>query len=311
MSNLSETSGVFIVAQTPFDDIGRVDLDSIETLTDFYFAHGATGLTVLGVAGEASKLTTEEAIDVATTFIRRAAGKPVVVGTSNPNIALLDALTRKVMDAGAAAVMIAPPAGLKSDEDIFSYFSAVFARIGNTPVVLQDFPTSSQVWMSVPCIARLIEAFPQIAIIKEEDLPSIPKITRLRQEVKRPVSIMTGNNGVYLPQEMARGINGPMSGFSYPEMLSAVYRLMRDGNAASAHDIFDMYLPLLNYENQGQFGVAARKEVLRRRGAIRHANMRRPGPALTNQELGEIDLLVRRIETARAERAVSASTTCK
>ncbi len=307
MNSLCETNGVFIVAQTPFDDAGNVDLSSIDSLVDFYFACGATGLTVLGVAGEASKLTTEEAVDVAKAFIKRASGKPVVVGTSNPNITLLASLTRKVMDAGAVAVMIAPPGGLRTDEDIFSYFGAVFSRIGDTPVVLQDFPTSSQVWMSAPCIARLLDMFPQIAIIKEEDLPSIPKITKIREATKRPVSIMTGNNGVYLPQEMARGINGPMSGFSYPEMLSSVYSLMCAGKAEAAHDVFDMYLPLLNYENQSQFGVAVRKEILRRRGAIRHAAMRRPGPVLTPRDLNDIDMLVGRIEAARSERGIPAS----
>src|SRR5690606_28675879 len=149
------------------------------------------------------------------------------------------------------------------------------------------------------CIARLLDAFPQIVIIKEEDLPSIPKITKIRDAASRPVSIMPGNNGVYLPQEMARGINGPVSGFSYPELLPSVYNLMVKGEAAAAHDIFDVYLPLLNYENQSQFGVAVRKEILRRRGAIRHAHMRHPGPVLTPRDIADIDLLVQRVEAAR------------
>ena len=61
---LEQTQGVFIVAQTPFDDTGGVDLDSIDSLVDFYLRHGADGFTVLGVAGEASKLTPQEAGEV-------------------------------------------------------------------------------------------------------------------------------------------------------------------------------------------------------------------------------------------------------
>jgi 4-hydroxy-tetrahydrodipicolinate synthase len=149
--------------------------------------------------------------------------------------------------------------------------------IGDTPVVLQDFPGSTGVWMSVPSILRLIESFPQIMVVKEEDVPSLEKISQLRAGQGRRVQILTGNNGLYLPYEMARGIDGPMAGFSHPEMLSGVYQLYIKGEIEAAHDLFDIYLPLLDYEAQGFWGVAARKEVMRRRGAIRHATMRHLG----------------------------------
>ena len=92
-----------------------------------------------------------------------------------------------------------------------------------------------------------------------------------------------------------------MAGFSHPEMLSGVYRLYVKGEIDAAHDLFDIYLPLLDYEAQGFWGVAARKEVMRRRGAIRHATMRRPGPSLSGQHLAEIDLLLRRLDRSLAE----------
>ena len=301
MNTLDSARGLYVVAQTPFDDKGAVDLQSVESLTDFYLKHGAEGLTVLGVAGESVKLTAEEAIQVVQRYLKRSQGHPVIVGVSNASIAQLSDLTAQVMDLGAAGVMIAPPAGLNHEEDLFNYFGTVFSRIGNVPVVLQDFPTSTRVWMSVPSILRLVEAYPQIQVLKEEDLPSLGKITALRKSEGRRIAILTGNNGVYLPQELERGIDGPMSGFSYPEMLSGVYRLHTAGDVEGAHDLFDRYLPLLNYENQGQWGVAVRKEVLRRRGAIRHAAMRVPGPRLTATDLAEIDRLVRRVEAAVAE----------
>jgi 4-hydroxy-tetrahydrodipicolinate synthase len=298
---LSEAKGLYIVAQTTFDDRGAVDLDSLDTLIEFYHRHGVAGFTALGVAGEAHKLTPDEALDVASRYIRRAEGKPVVIGVSNPSIAQLRELTAKVMDKGAAGVMIAPPGGLRTEEDLYNYFGSVFAGIGDVPTVLQDFPMSSGVWMSVPSILRLVESFPQIQVLKEEDLPSIHKITRLRASEGRRIAILTGNNGLYLPLELGRGIDGPMAGFSHPEMLSGVYRLHTEGKVEEANDLFDRYLPLLNYEAQGAWGVAARKEVMRRRGAIRHATMRAPGPKLTPEDMAELDLLVRRVQRAVAE----------
>jgi 4-hydroxy-tetrahydrodipicolinate synthase len=171
------------------------------------------------------------------------------------------------------------------------------------PTVLQDFPFSTGVWMSVSSILRLIEDYPQIQLLKEEDLPSIHKITRLRQSQGRRIAILTGNNGMYLPLELGRGIDGPMAGFSHPEMLAGVYKLFTQGRVEEANDMFDRYLPLLSYEAQGFWGVAARKEVMRRRGAIKHATMRMPGPKLTKEDMAEIDMLVRRVEKAVAEAA--------
>jgi 4-hydroxy-tetrahydrodipicolinate synthase len=297
---LGTLSGSVIIAQTPFDDRGAVDLASIDTLTDFYLKHGADGFVVLGVSGEGPRLAPHEALDVASRFIARAGGKPVIVGVSNPSSAQLQMLAAEAMDRGASGVMIAPAAGIRTEEELFGYFSTIFDMLGNVPVVLQDFPQSTGVWMSVPSILRLIEAFAQIQVVKEEDLPSLEKISQLRAKQGRRVAIMTGNNGLYLPYEMARGIDGPMAGFSHPEMLSGVYRLFVRGETEAAHDLFDRYLPLLDYEAQGFWGVAARKEVLRRRGAIRHATMRRPGPSLSSRHLAEIDLLLRRLERALA-----------
>ena len=298
---LGQAKGLYVVAQTPFASDGAIDLASVDTLCDFYIQHGASGLTVLGVAGEAGKLSQEESVAVAGRYIQRAQGKPVIVGVSNPGIAQLRELTARVMELGAAGVMMTPPAGLRTEEELFGYFAAVFQQIGDVPTVLQDFPFSSGTWMSVPSILTLIERHPQIKLLKEEDLPSITKITKLREGRGRRIAIMTGNNGMFLPLEMGRGVDGPMSGFSHPEMLSGVYDLCVQGKFDAANDLFDRYLPLLSYENQSQWGVAVRKEILRQRGAIACAAMRSPGPKLTAAEHGEIEFLLGRLRRSLAQ----------
>ena len=68
----THAAGVFVIAATPFHPDGRIDLDSADRLTDFYLACGATGLTVLGVMGEAPKLDAEESIALVRRVARRA-----------------------------------------------------------------------------------------------------------------------------------------------------------------------------------------------------------------------------------------------
>src|ERR671917_1221275 len=96
--------GVYPIAPTPFHAEGRVDFASIDRMTDFYREVGSTGMTVLGVMGEAPKLDGAEAVEVAARLVRRAEGLPVVGGVSAPGFAAMRGLARASMDAGAARV---------------------------------------------------------------------------------------------------------------------------------------------------------------------------------------------------------------
>ena len=48
-------SGVYIISATPFTDNGEVDMDSADRLVDFYIEKGVSGITILGMMGEAQK----------------------------------------------------------------------------------------------------------------------------------------------------------------------------------------------------------------------------------------------------------------
>lgn len=87
-----------------------------------------------------------------------------------------------------------------------------------------------------------------------------------------------------------------MTGFAYPEMLVEVCDTFFDGRSEDAEDVFDIYLPLVRHEQQIGVGLAIRKEILRRRGAIRSAAVRVPGPRLDKDDLEELERLIRRLE---------------
>src|SRR6187401_1268875 len=114
----AQAAGTFAIAPTPFHDDGRIDEASIDRLTDFYRDTGCNGITVLGIMGEAPKLDGQEAVDIATRFIRRAKEMQIIVGVSAPGFAAMRSLARSVMDAGAAGVMIAPTPNLRTDDQI-------------------------------------------------------------------------------------------------------------------------------------------------------------------------------------------------
>ena len=297
-------AGVYPISVTPFLPDGRIDFDSLDRVTDFYLSKGATGLTILGMMGEAPKLTQTESRDVAARVIARAA-VPVVVGVSAPGLAAITELSAAVMDMGAAGVMIAPPGSLRTDSQISAYFAQAVQAAGvGVPVVLQDYPLATGVQIDPSTIRRIVDALPQIVMLKHEDWPGLAKITALRKAEGsggRRISILCGNGGLFLPEELGRGADGAMTGFAYPEMLTQVVQLCQAGQAERAQDIFDAYLPLVRYEQQPGAGLAVRKYVLARRGAIASEAQRNPGTALPPEACAEVDHMMVRLERRLAE----------
>ncbi|GAB2468771.1 dihydrodipicolinate synthase family protein [Comamonas humi] len=300
----SETKGVFVIGVTPFDQNGEIDFNSLDRVTDFYYEKGADGLTILGMMGEAPKLTQSESIEITRCTIKRSAGKPVVVGVSAPGMAAISELTKAVMDLGAAGVMVAPPSTLRTDEQIIGYYRNVIETIGtDVPVVLQDFPLATSVQISSKTLGNIFEAHPSIVMLKHEDWPGLQKISDLRAAEangRRRVSILAGNAGVFLPEEMQRGADGAMTGFPFPEMMADVVRLSQEGKVEEAHDRFDAYLPLVRYEQQPGLGLAVRKYVLAKRGAIATPAQRRPGSVLSPVAVKEVEHLLSRQEAKLA-----------
>jgi 4-hydroxy-tetrahydrodipicolinate synthase len=297
-----ETKGVYIISATPFTDSGALDLDSTDSLVDFYLGCGVDGMTILGVMGEAPKLTAEESVTFLTRVLKRVDGRAgVIVGVSNPGLDNLAHLAHTAMEQGAAGVMVAPFAGFNTEAKVLGYYDQVCKALGpDVPLVYQDYPQTTGVPVSVQTLNTLIDLHPQFVMLKHEDCPGLAKISALRQsaerEGRRRVSILVGNGGLYYPQELARGIDGAMTGFAYPEMLVEVYRLHAAGRQDAAEDLFDAYLPLVRHEQQPGIGLALRKEVLKRRGAIASAKIRAPGPSLTPEDQAELTRMIDRVE---------------
>jgi 4-hydroxy-tetrahydrodipicolinate synthase len=307
MHRLDETAkGVFIIAATPFTETGALDLAAADRLVEFYLERGVDGLTILGMMGEAPKLTEAEAFTFARHVLARVGGRvPVVVGASAPGFAAMAALAEVAMAAGAAGVMVQPPAtAAKGDDAILGYCLKVTETLGPAvPWVLQDFPLVSSVPMSAALIRRIMATCASCVMLKHEDWPGLDKLTAVRAAEangERRVSILSANGGLFLPFELIRGADGTMTGFAYPEMLVEVYRRHLAGEREAMLDLFDLYLPLVRFEQQPGLGLAVRKYVLWRRGALASPATRAPSPVLTPDTQAEIEWLMQRLERGLA-----------
>ncbi len=296
-----DTKTVYTIAPTPFEADGKIDWESLDSMVDFYERCGVDGMTILGIMGEAPKLDAGESIEI----VKRVAARtrlPVIVGVSAPGFAAMRSLARAAMELGAQGVMIAPPPALRTDDQIVTYFRNASEAVGeDVPFVLQDDPLTLSVIMTPAVIRRIATDNPACFMLKHEDWPGLEKISALRGFQKdgslRPLSILTGNGGLFLDFEMERGADGAMTGYAFPDMLVDMVKLSAAGERDKAHDLFDAHLPSLRYEQQPGVGLAVRKYVMMKRGAIASDAQRKPGSALSAAARQEVDYLLMRLES--------------
>ncbi|MDQ3637338.1 MAG: dihydrodipicolinate synthase family protein, partial [Actinomycetota bacterium] len=272
-------TGVCPITLTPFTDEGDVDIWGIDSLAGLYLDSGVHGLTVLGIMGEAYKLSDAERRTVMQRYVSASGDRvPVVVGCSAMATRVTVERAHEAEAAGAAAVMVAPPNNVGNLDLVFEHYRRV-AEAVSVPVVVQDEPVNTGVVMPAAFIARVVNEIEGCRYVKLEEAPTTIKITSMLKEIRTEVGIFGGLGGMYFYEELARGAIGIMTGFAYPEILVRTYELFSGGREREAREYFFRYLPLIRFEAQlGVGGVGIRKEVFRMRGAISSSHVRFPAP---------------------------------
>jgi 4-hydroxy-tetrahydrodipicolinate synthase len=282
MSQAISFTGVIPILATPFDENEDLDIESFERMIRFMATLGVDGVTILGVLGESNRLLDNEREQLIKAAVRAAQGKlPIIVGASHSGTLAALHLSQMAESLGADAVMITPHLeATPNDQRVFDYFQRIANGI-RIPIVAQDHPASTQVHMGVPLLLRLINEIPSVTCIKEEAVPTPPKIQALLNGMTgRKVPILTGLGALYGAFDLARGSSGFNTGFAFPEVLQAMVHAAQQNDRAKVNELYRRYLPLITFEQQP--GVAIRKEILRLRGLIVANQVRHPGARIDN-----------------------------
>lgn len=282
-------SGVFPILATPFKANEELDVESFARLIRFMAGLGVDGVTILGVLGEADRMTDAERSAVIETAVTAADGRlPVVVGTSHRGTRAALELSRMAERLGADAVMLTPAQeAVPNEERVFEYFARVAEGMG-LPIVVQDHPASTGVHMALPLLLRLAREIDQVACFKEEAVPTAPKVRALREGLREHrIPILTGLGALYGLFDLQAGADGFMTGFAFPEVLQAMVQAQAAGQHDRVTELYHRFLPLIVFEQQP--GVAVRKEILRRRGLLSCAQVRHPGGGLHPVAAAQLD----------------------
>jgi 4-hydroxy-tetrahydrodipicolinate synthase len=283
--------GVYSVLPTPFQANGDLDLESLKRVINLFVESGVNGLTALGVTSEVARMNDAERVEVLRTVVKHVNGRVrVVAGATAEGLRTCIDYTKCAKETGADAVMISPPRMPKLNSDaVVRHFAGVAAAV-DIPIVIQDYPPISGFAMEPWLLVRIAKEVPAANTIKLEDPPTPFKTSRIREAAQgMDIGIFGGLGGVFLLEELMAGATGAMTGFAYPEILVKIVKLYHSGDVDGAAAAFYPYVPLMRFEFQEGIGMAIRKEVLRRRGAIACADIRPPGAKLDNTTLAALD----------------------
>jgi 4-hydroxy-tetrahydrodipicolinate synthase len=277
-----QLEGVYSVLPTPFTAAGELDDDSLRRVVDLFIAAGVNGVTVLGVTGEVARLDEVERSRVLETVTRHVAGRiGVVAGTTAEGTRTCIGYSRLAREAGATAVMVSPPRMPKLNSDAVLRHYQALADAVDIEIVVQDYPPISGYAMEPALLARIARELPRARTIKLEDPPTPFKTARILEHAAgMEVRIFGGLGGVFLLEELMAGATGAMTGFAYPELLVTIVRLYKAGQVDEAAEVFYRSVPLMRFEFQEGIGMAIRKEVLHRRGALARPATRAPAAGL-------------------------------
>jgi 2-keto-3-deoxy-L-arabinonate dehydratase len=282
--------GSIPVLVTPFDQTDAIDIASLRNELDFLIGHGVT-MVAFGFGSEVFRLSDDERLAalVAAAAHDSALGVIAHVSASSSEAGVVSA--RAAAEAGAAGVMVpAPPIITVSDEALLDHYGAI-ASVG-LPVVVQDAPAVTGAELSVELIARLT-AVPGIVGIKVEASPSVPKIEQLAPLCAPGVALIGGSGGQDLIAELDRGATATMPGPSLPESFAAIVADHAAGDSDAAQARFQSILPLIVASSRSMDTFLwMQKEILRRRGVLPSARLRRPHELLSTRLAAELDDLL-------------------
>lgn len=283
---------VLPVVPTPFGPGGEADAEAIGKLARHAVDAGAGGIVFPGVASEDLHLSAHERRACLSAAVGAVEGRlPVVAGVNDPNPTAMVAMAESAAECGANAIMaMAVPA---MGSDAARWFGRIAEATEGLPIVLQNLDAPRGAGLSADQMLHLARQIPAVRYVKEEGVPSGPKVTALVGGVGADLDgVIGGAGGRYLFEELERGAIATMPAFELLELHVAIVSAHRAGRRAEALALYERSLPLLLI--QAPYRMRLTKLILTHCGLMDRETVREPLP--------EIDEPLRRLAIEFYER---------
>lgn len=226
--------GIIVPLVTPLKDQDELDREALERVIEHVIQGGVSGLFILGTTGEGPSLSYELRSELIEAACRQAKQRvPVLVGVTDTVYERTLAMSRVAANAGASAVVLAPPCYFRiSQSDLLDYVER-FASDSPLPVFLYNIPSLTKTSFD-PETVRLASAFPKVVGLKDSsgDLNYLSEAVGLTAS-KLPV--MNGPEEILVDAMRAGAIGGVCGGANLnPRLFTDLHRLAASGDLDGA-----------------------------------------------------------------------------
>jgi dihydrodipicolinate synthase/N-acetylneuraminate lyase len=237
----SPLTGIIPPVVTPLLDRDTLDREGFERLLERQIAGGVAGVFVLGTTGEGPSLSYRLRREVVSEACRVVAGRvPVLVGITDTAFVESVALARAAAEAGAEAVVAAPPYYLPEGQpELVEYIRHLLPELP-LPFYLYNMPSLTKVSFEIATIRALMDE-EKIHGVKDSsgNMTYFHRLARAARE--RPDwSILMGPEELLLDAVLAGGHGGVNGGANvFPELYSALHRAAAAGDVERARHLHD------------------------------------------------------------------------
>lgn len=264
--------GIFPIAQTPFTESNKLDVDSLVEQVRFIDRGKVHGFVWPQLASEWSTLTESERMQGAEAIVSAGMDlRPaIVIGVQGPDVATAVRYARHADKLGADAIISLPPPNEKDPHAIFNYYKQI-GEATELPLFVQAVGT-----MSVDSIIEMYKAIPSLRYVKDEAGQPLMRVAELRSRSSDQLKIFTGGHGRTLIDEMIRGFSGSMPAASFADVYASAWDLWHEGKHEEAVRIFGNAALLIN--EIGAYGLESMKYILCLRGVFKTYRTREAPP---------------------------------
>jgi len=264
--------GVFPIVQTPFQDSGALDVDTLIREIQFLHRIGVQGVVWPQLASEYPLLTYDERIAGAEAIMRANKAldpktRPaVVIGVQAPDTEAAVKYARHADKLGPDAIIAIPLNQGQDEARQMEYYSAI-GKACSRPLFVQTVGN-----MSVDLVLRMAKQIPTLQYVKDEAGVTLPRLTEYRKRGQMLKAVFTGKLGPTFLDDLERGAVGNMPAAAFPDLYVAAWQAWKSGKKDEAMEAFGRALLLISEEQA--YGMAGRKYMLQVRGVFPNAKCR-------------------------------------
>ena len=232
-------TGIIPPLVTPLSDRDTLDIGGVERLMEHVINGGVSGVFVLGTTGEAPSLSyrlRREVIDRAVKVVAHRV--PVLVGVTDTSSVETVELTKHAADAGADAVVLAPPYYYNASQaELLEYLQRIAPQLA-LPVYIYNIPSLTKVAWEQDTVRRALEIKNIIGL--KDSSQNILYFNRVREMTasRDDFSMLVGPEEMLAQTALLGGDGGVCGGANiFPRMYVDLFNTARAGDVSRARQL--------------------------------------------------------------------------